>query len=175
MTVDSKRNFFSSRGGQISQFAVGVDDGAFVGGDGVGSVLEGGADVVDGGLAVGHVQGCGFEEDIGAGGGEPGTGVARDFLAGSQGRIRCRHFAGRSARATFVQIDSGGVGDPAQVARGDSGDAVGDAVALAEFLRAVFEQTDERPVDVAEAEKAEVVSADRFLARGLEARLIYER
>ena len=38
--------------GQVAEFAVGVDDGAFVGGDGVGSVGEGGADVVDGGLAV---------------------------------------------------------------------------------------------------------------------------
>jgi hypothetical protein len=39
------------RGGEVAEFAVGVDDGSFVGGDGVGSVLEGGADVVDGGLA----------------------------------------------------------------------------------------------------------------------------
>ena len=44
-----------------------MDDGAFVGGDGVGSVLEGGADVVDGGLAGLHVEGGGFEEDVGAG------------------------------------------------------------------------------------------------------------
>ena len=55
--------------GQVAQFAVGVDDGAFVGGDGVGSVVECGADVVDGGLAVCHVEGRGFEEDVGAGGG----------------------------------------------------------------------------------------------------------
>jgi len=40
-------------------------------------------------------------------------------------------------------------------------------VAVAEFLGAVFEETDERPVDVAEAEEAEVVGADGFLARGL--------
>jgi hypothetical protein len=55
------------RGGQVAQFAVGVDDGAFVGGDGVGSVLEGGADVVDGGLAGFDVEGRGFEEDVGLG------------------------------------------------------------------------------------------------------------
>ena len=52
------------------------------------------------------------------------------------------------------------VGDPAQAAGGDAGDAVGDAVAVAEFLRAVFEQADQRPVDVAEAEEAEVVKVD---------------
>jgi hypothetical protein len=39
-------------GSQIAEFAVGVDDGSFVGGDGVGSVLEGGANVIDRGLAV---------------------------------------------------------------------------------------------------------------------------
>jgi hypothetical protein len=44
-----------------------VDDRAFVGGDGVGSVVEGGTDVVDGGLAVLDVEGCGFEEDVGLG------------------------------------------------------------------------------------------------------------
>ena len=56
-------------GGQIAEFAVGVDDWSFVGGDGVGSVLERGADVVDGGLAVFDVERGGFEEDVGAGGG----------------------------------------------------------------------------------------------------------
>jgi hypothetical protein len=52
-----------------------VDDGAFVGGDGVGSVGEGGADVIDGGLAGFQVQRSGFEEKVGAGGGEPGVDV----------------------------------------------------------------------------------------------------
>jgi hypothetical protein len=32
--------------------------------------------------------------------------------------------------------------DPAQAAGGDSGDAVGDAVAVAEFLRAVVQEAD---------------------------------
>ena len=44
-----------------------MDDGAFVRGDGVGSVIEGGADGVDGGLAVLDVERCGFEEDFGLG------------------------------------------------------------------------------------------------------------
>jgi hypothetical protein len=44
-----------------------VDDGAFVGGDGVGSVIQGRADVVYGGLAGFDVEGGGFEEDVGLG------------------------------------------------------------------------------------------------------------
>jgi hypothetical protein len=168
MTVDSKRKFLAARGGEVAQLAVGVNDGAFVGGDGVGSVLEGGADVVDGGLAIFHVERCGFEEDVGLGGGEPGADVVDvSGLAGERGRIRCWHFAGKSARATLVRVDSGRVGNPAQAAGGDSGDAAGDAVAIAEFLRAVFEEADERPVDIAEAEEAEVVGGDGFLAPGL--------
>ncbi len=62
---------FALPGGQIAEFAVGMDDGAFVCGDGVGSVLERGPDVVCGGLAVFHVQGGSFEEDVGFGGSEP--------------------------------------------------------------------------------------------------------
>ena len=44
-----------------------MDDRAFVGGDGVGSLIEGGADMVDRGLAVLDVEGGGFEEDVGLG------------------------------------------------------------------------------------------------------------
>jgi hypothetical protein len=83
------------------------------------------------------------------------------------------HFAGRSARATLVRIESLRVGDPAQAARGDSGDAVGDAVAVAEFLRAVFQETDQCPVDVAEAEEAEVEGAD-WIPQGLKPGQFYD-
>jgi phage terminase large subunit-like protein len=62
-----EEKFFAARRGQVSELAVSVDDGAFVGGDGVGSVVEGGADVVDGGLAGFDVEGCSFEEDVGLG------------------------------------------------------------------------------------------------------------
>ena len=82
MTVDSKRNRLALLRGQVAEFAVGVDDGAFVGGDGVGSVVESGADVVDGGLAVFHVERCGFEEDVGLGGGEPVADVGGRRLRG---------------------------------------------------------------------------------------------
>ena len=59
------------RRGKIAEFAVGVDDWALVGGDGVGSVSEGGADVVDGGLAGFYIEGRSFEKNVGAGGCEP--------------------------------------------------------------------------------------------------------
>ena len=38
-------------GGKVAEIAVGVDNWSFVGGDGVGSVVECGADVIDGRLA----------------------------------------------------------------------------------------------------------------------------
>jgi len=40
-------------------------------------------------------------------------------------------------------------------------------VTVAEFLRAVFEETDQGPVDVAEAEEAEVISVDVDSSRDL--------
>jgi hypothetical protein len=44
-------------------------------------------------------------------------------------------------------------------------------MAVAQFLLAVGEETDQSPVDVAEAEEAEVVDADRDgLAQGLKPR-----
>jgi len=62
-------------GSQIAKLAVGVDDCPFVGGDGVGSVLESGADVIDGRVAVLDVERCGFEQDVCFGGVEPGANV----------------------------------------------------------------------------------------------------
>jgi len=74
-----------------------------------------------------HVEGRGFEENVGLSGGEPGADVVGFALAGAKNRIR---------------IEPIRVGDPAQASRGDSGDAIGDAVAGAEFVGAVFQQTD---------------------------------
>ena len=74
--------------GQVAEVAVGVDDGAFVGGDGVGSVLECGADVGYGGFAVFHVQRGGFEEDVSVRGGEPFADVLGSGLAGAKIRVR---------------------------------------------------------------------------------------
>ena len=81
------------QGGQVAEFAVGVDDCPFVGGDGVGSVFESGADVIDGGLAVLDIQRGGFEEDVGFGRIEPGADVGDDsdvdFRAGAPAPLSC--------------------------------------------------------------------------------------
>jgi hypothetical protein len=133
---------------EIAELAVGVDDGAFVGGDGVGSVLEGGADVVDGGLSGFDVERCGFEEDVGLGGGEPGADVGQlliRFAAVQRAEPAPWTSSGQalslskgvSAPHLFrrMGIQTIRVGDPTQAAGGDAGDAVGDAVAIAQFLR----------------------------------------
>jgi hypothetical protein len=60
---------------EIAQFAVGVDDRAFVGGNGVGSVLQCTANMRDRGLAIFDIEGCSFEDDIGACGGKPGMNI----------------------------------------------------------------------------------------------------
>ena len=55
--------------GEIAELAISVNDGAFVGGDGVGSVLQRCTDVIDCGLAGFDVEGGGFEQNVGMGGG----------------------------------------------------------------------------------------------------------
>jgi hypothetical protein len=178
-----EEEFLFARQGQVAEFAVGVDDGAFVGGDSVGSVFERRADVLDGGLAGFDVERCGFEEDVGAGGGEPGFRLIVGGC-GPQGLkpAFCRGVIGTTEVAPFpfvLRIESDGsvqavcVSDPAQAAGGDSGDAVRNAVAVAKFLGAVFEEADQRPVDVAEAEEAQVVSTDGDPRSGAKARFFF--
>jgi len=50
-----------------------------------------------------------------------------------------------------------GISQPSEAAGGDSCDSVRDSVAVSEFFGAVRKQADERAVDVAVAEEAEVV------------------
>jgi hypothetical protein len=109
-------------------------------------------------LAVFHVERGGFEEDVGLGGGEPVADVRRLWIRFPARGHECPRYTGLSY--TGFGIQAVGIGDPAQPSGGDSGDAVGDAVASAEFFGAVFEEADESAVDVAEAEEAEVVGAD---------------
>ena len=66
-----KQKPFAARRGQVAQFAVRMHDGSFVRGDGVGSVLKRRANVVDGGLAIFHVERGRFEEDVSLGASEP--------------------------------------------------------------------------------------------------------
>ena len=65
------------------------------------------------------------------------------------------------------QIQTVRIGDPSQATGGDACDAEGYAVAVAEFRFAVGEQAGQSAIDVAEAEEAEVVDGNGFLARGL--------
>ncbi len=152
MTVDSKRNRLAVCGGQVAQFAVGVDDGAFVGGDGVGSVLERGADVVDGGLAVSTLRDVASKRTSARAAASHSRNIIRSFNAEDAEDAE-------GSERKDVRNPSG-IGDPSQAARGDSGDAVGNAVVLAQFRGTVGEQADESPVDVAVAEEAEVVCRD---------------
>ena len=80
----------------------------------MGTMVERGTDVVDSGLAGFDVERCGFKEDIGLSFREPGMNVA-----GIVGRIQ------------MLPINPARIGDPAETARCDSGDAVIDAVAAA--------------------------------------------
>jgi hypothetical protein len=123
-------------------------------------VLERGANVIDGGLAGFYVKGCGFEEDIGLGGGEPVADVGRlesRFLAISGQECPPHTFLLR----TCLEIQPDRVRDPTETPGGEACDAVRHSVALAKVFGPVSKQPDERPVDVAVAEQAEVVSANR--------------
>jgi hypothetical protein len=117
--------------------------------------------VVDGGLAILHIERCPFEEEVGLGRCEPIADVSGGRVA-TQNRIGLQLLATQSSQVEAVRI-----GEPAQASRGDAGNAEGDAVAVAEFGFEVCEQAGQRPVDVTEAEEAEIVGADGFLAQGL--------
>ena len=79
-----------------------------------------------------------------------------------RGRSRPRHAAKRirSCSEQVLGIESVRIGDPSQAAGSDTSDAKGDSVTLGQFQLAIFKQADERPVHVAEAEKAEVEMAN---------------
>ena len=60
----------------------------------------------------------------------------------------------------WAEFHTSRICDPPDAPRSDSGDAELDGVAVAQFLRTLLQQTDQRAVYVAVAEEAEVVSAD---------------
>jgi hypothetical protein len=64
------------------------------------------------------------------------------------------------------------VGDPAQAAGCEAGEAVGDAMTIAEFLGAVLKEADKSPVDIAEAEEAEVVGTDNGVLESSEVNVL---
>ena len=60
---------------QFAEFAIGVDDRAFVGADGMRAGLECRFDVLDGGVAAVAIKRASFEKDVGLGSMEPFTGI----------------------------------------------------------------------------------------------------
>src|SRR6267378_4067810 len=127
-----------------------MDDWAFVGCYRVGSAFERGADVIDGWLSAFDVEGSSFEHDIRLSRVEPGVAVCALFAAHSRECIRV-------LRAQEIgHIKAGRVYLPADAPRGDSRDAPLDAVALAQLGFFALQEFDQRPVDVAESEQAEV-------------------
>ncbi len=127
-----------------------MDDRAFVGCDHVGSVLERVPDVVDSRLSGFDVERSSFKHDVGLGRVEPGVVVLALFAADSAEWIRTR------GAQNFGRVKAGRVYLPADAPRGDACDAPLDAVALAQFGFFVLQKFNQRPVDVAEAEQAEV-------------------
>ena len=92
---------------EIAKFSIGVNDGAFVGADGVGAGFERGFQVVNGGVAAVAVERGGFEKDVGARGAEPVADVVR--------RFPCRR-RGKAILKQCVGIEAGGIGDPSEAA-----------------------------------------------------------
>jgi len=116
----------------------------------VGSVFERGADVVDGWLSGFDVEGSGFEHDGGLSRVEPGVVVLAPFAAHSRECIRVLR------TQEFGPIKAERVYLPADAPRGDACDAPLDAVTLAQFGFFALQEFDQCPIDVAEAEQAEV-------------------
>src|SRR6267143_3713097 len=108
-----------------------MNDGAFIRRDGVRSVVECGAKVVDGRLTILHVEGCRLEEDIGLGRGQP---VADILWVWTAVLRRLSWIGGRQC----CRVNAVGLGDPSQPPGGKSCDAPGNGMALQQFLAAVL-------------------------------------
>jgi len=99
-----------------------VDQRPFVGTDGVGAGFERGNEVVDGRLPGLCVQRADFEEYVGFGAFEPFADVAR-WIRG------LREMAAQSGD----RVQAFGLGNPAEAARGDAGEAPANVVFAAQF------------------------------------------
>jgi len=111
--------------------------------------FERGDEMIDGGLAGLGVEGTGFEEDISFGAFEPFADVARR----SGGR---REMAAERGD----RVEAFGVGDPAEAARGNAGEAPADVVFATEFALLGDEEAQEGATDVPEAYDGEIVGRD---------------
>ena len=90
--------------------------------------------MIDGGLAVLNVERSGFEENIGLGGFEPGADIVRSTAL----LIRTDAWVGQECPSHTGWIQAVGIGEPAEAAGGDAGDAEGDVVASPEFWLAIL-------------------------------------
>jgi hypothetical protein len=132
--------------GQRCQPLVIVDQRAFVSADGVRAGFERGDEMIDGGLAGLGVERTGLKEDIGFGAFEPFADVAR--------RIRdLREMTAEGGDG----VQAFRLGNPAEAARGDSGEAPADVVFAAQFAFLGNEQAEKGSSDVPEADDGEVV------------------
>ncbi len=123
-----------------------MDERAFVSADGVGASFERGDEMIDGGLAGVRVEGAGFEEYVSFGAFEPFADVAR----------RIRELREMTAEGGDG-VQAFRLGNPAEAARGDAGEAPADVVFAAQFAFLGDEQAEEGASDVPEADDGEVI------------------
>lgn len=112
----------SARDSQIAQLPISVNDWPFVGRDGVGSVLQRCANVIDARLTAFDIERGRFEEDVSAGSLQPCLDTGCVFPAPStrQGRLRI-------LTLEFLTIDGeikpGRIGDPPKASSCNPGEA----------------------------------------------------
>jgi hypothetical protein len=125
-----------------------MHDRTFVGGDGVGAMLERGFEVLDGGLAGLEVERTGFEDYVGAGTVEPFANIARGLCLLQRGPVIVED---------SQRVEAVGIGEPAAAACGDTREAPADVIAAAEFDFFGDELANESAADIAEADDREIV------------------
>jgi hypothetical protein len=117
------------------------------------AVLDGGAQVVERGLAGARIQRDRLEHHVGRARGEPRAHV-RAFDAGGSRR-------GGSERGSRESLEAGAARAPAEPARCDPGDDALDAMVPRQRLAPASEQRMQRLVDGAEAKEGDANDASR--------------
>src|SRR5580692_2007513 len=140
--------------GEGIQFLIRVHDGAFIGGDRVCAHFEGGANVIDCGLAVARAERRSFEENVGLRQTQPLPDIVWHGCTRPQ---LCRNAVAEKS----LRIQPVFVRDPTHPPRCHSGDSPCDA-ALAQVVILFLQQTKQRLIRVPEAEQTEIVSADHL-------------
>ena len=128
-----------------------MDDGAFVGADGVRAGFQGGLEMFDGGLAGAPIQRASLEKHVCARGGEPFADVG-GLLRG----LRRPAMGEGGGRVEAVRV-----GDPTDPSRGDACKFPGDAVITLKYGVFCEQQADEFLADVSEANEREAVSSNK--------------